>query len=155
MTRQAKWLKSHPFYMSLWRLANRDKINNQQKARYNKVLRHKRYSDSSTVNREIVLSLKQSPCVDCGGKYPPFIMHFDHRDPSTKKYAISKMHSASQNFTFRRNKKKCDLVQANRHGLRTWKGIQEGKITIFGGLLGISCYTCQRMTGRYCDEMLT
>src|ERR1700677_4478507 len=28
--------------------------------------------------RELLNTLKSVPCVDCGGKFPPVCMHFDH-----------------------------------------------------------------------------
>ena len=39
---------------------------------------------------EILNELKSStPCYDCGVKYPHYVMDFDHRDSSKKRFAIS------------------------------------------------------------------
>lgn len=68
------------------------------------------------LKRDYVDSFKDKPCADCGVQYPPYVMDFDHRDPTEKKFAVSKM-------VLRRCKlqdiaseiAKCDLVCANCH----------------------------------------
>ena len=32
---------------------------------------------------------KSKPCMDCGISYPPYVMDFDHRNPSKKKFGIA------------------------------------------------------------------
>lgn len=32
--------------------------------------------------------LKSGPCVDCGVNYPPYVMDWDHRDPTTKLFNV-------------------------------------------------------------------
>jgi len=34
--------------------------------------------------RQILAWLREAPCLDCGRKFPPVCMDFDHRDPATK-----------------------------------------------------------------------
>ena len=62
-----------------------------------------------------------TPCVDCGVLYPPYVMDFDHRDPSTKIDKVSRL--ASQTTSRERllaEIEKCDLVCANCHRERTY-----------------------------------
>lgn len=132
MTRQAAWLKKHPYYSKLWRLANREKVNKSQKAKYNPIKRHGRYHKAFERNKQIILQFKSLPCIDCRGSFDPFIMHFDHRNPKDKLRNVSKMGSYSEKLLLKEIEK-CDVVCANCHGLRTLKGMREGKIAIFGG----------------------
>ena len=73
--------------------------------------------------RDFVNSLKNQPCVDCGKKYPPYVMDFDHRDKNLKRGNIGSL--VSQAY-FNKKKlleeiSKCDLVCANCHRIRTHK----------------------------------
>lgn len=71
-------------------------------------------------NKRYINSLKAGrPCHDCGQTFPPFVMDFDHRDPSDKKYTISRMYDHS-NETIDKEIAKCDLVCANCHRIRTF-----------------------------------
>jgi len=71
---------------------------------------------------EFVNSLKDKPCMDCGGTYPTFVMDFDHRDRKQKVSTISRvirdMWSKERILS---EIKKCDLVCANCHRIRTYK----------------------------------
>lgn len=70
--------------------------------------------------RAYVHSLKQAPCVDCGGKFPPICMDFDHRDPTKKKWGVGNMINISME-RIKAEAAKCDLVCANCHRIRTAK----------------------------------
>lgn len=68
----------------------------------------------------IILEYKNKPCVDCKKSYPPWIMDFDHLDPTNKIANISKLSK------WRGNKEKllqeinkCELVCSNCHRQRT------------------------------------
>lgn len=69
-------------------------------------------------SRQRLTDLKTAPCTDCGQTFPTFVMEFDHRDPATKEFSISR-----GPFTWYRRVeeevKKCDLVCANCHKIRT------------------------------------
>lgn len=57
-------------------------------------------------------------CVDCKNKFPPYIMHFDHRDPDEKSFTIS----SGGTYAYERlleESLKCDLVCGNCHAERT------------------------------------
>ena len=61
-----------------------------------------------------------TPCVDCKIQYPPYVMDFDHRDPTIKLFSIGSM--AKFRATLEDVKTeiaKCDIVCANCHRMRT------------------------------------
>ena len=59
------------------------------------------------------------PCSDCGERYPPCAMDFDHRDPSTKRAAVTRMIGRAGTQRLLDEIAKCDIVCANCHRLRT------------------------------------
>jgi hypothetical protein len=62
---------------------------------------------------------KDKPCVDCGGRFPPECMDFDHvRGQKTKNIAAIATGSLERLLD---EIAKCDLVCANCHGTRTRK----------------------------------
>ena len=74
---------------------------------------------------KFVISMKQKPCVDCGVKYPHYVMDFHHRDRETKLATINRMinyHSYSKKKIIE-EVNKCDLICANCHRGRTYCGI--------------------------------
>ena len=58
------------------------------------------------------------PCMDCGVAYPYYVMHYDHREPATKKWDLS---HAKTITGARVEIAKCDLVCANCHAERTFR----------------------------------
>jgi len=64
--------------------------------------------------------LKDVPCVDCGRRFPPCVMQFDHRDPATKKFVISRSRTRSH-AALLAEVAKCDIVCTNCHRDRTFK----------------------------------
>ena len=76
-------------------------------------------------NRQLVLEAKDVPCMDCGVRWPFWIMEFDHRDPSKKDFEIG---SEGRQFSKQKVKDemaKCDIVCANCHKDREYKRLQE------------------------------
>jgi len=67
---------------------------------------------------DILDQLRSVPCSDCGGRFPPCAMDFDHRDPATKELAVSRLINRSY-ATLMAEVAKCDIVCANCHHLRT------------------------------------
>jgi hypothetical protein len=68
--------------------------------------------------------LRRRPCADCGESFPPYVMDFDHRDPSKKLFAIT----TGSSYLRSREKliaeiEKCDIVCANCHALRTYASL--------------------------------
>lgn len=73
--------------------------------------------------------LKTRPCADCRGWFETCQMQFDHRDPSTKYLEIGQMVGRGSSLnSFLEEVKKCDVVCANCHILRTVKQRQLGLI---------------------------
>lgn len=71
-----------------------------------------------TSRRALLSQYKDKPCADCGVRYPPYVMDFDHRDPTQKSFDVS------QRFRMRlelllAEVAKCDVVCANCHRERT------------------------------------
>lgn len=66
--------------------------------------------------RKLLDSLKDRPCADCGKKYPPYVMEFDHlRD---KRFQISPMWSVGLKRLME-EVDKCEVVCSNCHAIRT------------------------------------
>lgn len=111
------WRKSHP-------LTSGDKLlmNEQAKQR-----RMSGDNSRSRVNsrrqwdkkREEINSYKTAPCYDCGLTFPPECMQFDHRPGEIKLGNVSSMIRSKNAITIAEEIKKCDLVCANCHAIRT------------------------------------
>ena len=70
--------------------------------------------------KQFILSFKDKPCLDCNTKYPPFVMDFDHRDPSDKLFEINGSAANRSKANIELEIAKCDLLCANCHRIRTW-----------------------------------
>jgi hypothetical protein len=68
-------------------------------------------------NREYVRQLKKQPCTDCGGRFPPEVMDFDHL--GNKSALISKLVYQAGWETLLAELAKCEVVCANCHRIRT------------------------------------
>jgi hypothetical protein len=64
-------------------------------------------------------SLRDVPCADCGGRFPPCSMDFDHRDPATKVAAVTRLVGRAGPDRILAEAEKCDIVCANCHRART------------------------------------
>jgi hypothetical protein len=67
---------------------------------------------------EFLRELRDRPCTDCGGRFHPVQMDFDHRDPSTKSFWLSRA-TLKRREDLLAEAAKCDVVCANCHRLRT------------------------------------
>ena len=63
--------------------------------------------------------LRDVPCVDCGLRFPPCAMDFDHRDPAMKRYCVTRMIGRAGTARILAEAAKCDIVCANCHRSRT------------------------------------
>lgn len=72
------------------------------------------------VRRQDIWDLKDAPCMDCGIKYNPWQMQFDHREGEVKIEKVSRMTSRSFEKVLEEIAK-CDLVCSNCHADRTYK----------------------------------
>ena len=69
---------------------------------------------SRAKRREYLNGLKDAPCMDCGIKYPYYVMDFDHvRGEKLKPLSQLPMHKMDEEVA------KCDLVCSNCHRERT------------------------------------
>lgn len=70
-------------------------------------------------NRQTVREYKEnSPCTDCKGNFPYYVMEFDHREPELKSFNIGKTDWGNMR-PINAELEKCDLVCANCHKKRT------------------------------------
>lgn len=70
-------------------------------------------------NRQIVIKAKDRPCTDCGVKYHPYVMDFDHRPDEKKRGEVSDIASCNGLKVLLAEIAKCDVVCSNCHRLRT------------------------------------
>lgn len=62
----------------------------------------------------------ETPCMDCGNKFPPVAMDFDHRDGNEKYKNVSQLLKYSW-LKMLAEIDKCDIVCSNCHRVRTQK----------------------------------
>ena len=65
-------------------------------------------------------ALKAGACTDCGLRYPPYVMDFDHRPGEEKLFTIGTGVTRSD-AAILAEIAKCDLVCANCHRVRTYQ----------------------------------
>jgi len=70
-------------------------------------------------NRMILNEAKDVPCADCGKRFPPRVMDFDHRD-NAKAFNVGRC-SVMSVARVTEEIAKCEVVCANCHRIRTWK----------------------------------
>lgn len=83
-----------------------------------------------------IRAIKEStPCMDCGHKFPSYVMDFDHRPDEIKCGDISKMIYSSRPLeTILAEIAKCDLVCGNCHRIRTRKRDEAAKAARLNGV---------------------
>ena len=85
----------------------------------NKEQYFKRNADKKTEMKEYLKKIKDVPCMDCGVKYPSYVMDLDHRNPIEKIANINQIISSLSWSKFFEEIAKCDVVCANCHRQRT------------------------------------
>lgn len=75
----------------------------------------KRYNEKK---RAFIAAFKDVPCADCGIKYPPYVMDFDHLPQYKKSFTISRTTHISMEALLL-EVSKCEIVCANCHRIRT------------------------------------
>ncbi len=67
---------------------------------------------------------KDRPCDRCGGRFPPIVMDFHHRDPATKEFDVSR---AGRSYAkLAAEVAKCDVLCANCHRMEHSDGVWSG-----------------------------
>ena len=81
------------------------------------------YTARTKINREkcrrAIQKLKEKPCADCNNKFPYYVMDFDHT--GEKKETVSKLVRIGAIRRAIEEIKKCEVVCANCHRIRTHK----------------------------------
>lgn len=80
---------------------------------------------SNKQTKEMVNRYKTQPCKDCGIQYNPWIMHFDHRDPSIKLFTIGDRGNKCIKDVINEIKK-CDVICSNCHAERSYRQFKAG-----------------------------
>lgn len=71
--------------------------------------------------RLIILAAKDKPCADCGGRFPPYVMEFDHVR-GDKRHNVSKLWGNVVGIAgVLAEIAKCDVVCSNCHRIRSWR----------------------------------
>lgn len=65
--------------------------------------------------------LRDRPCADCGGRFPPCSMDFDHRIPPLKLSRVPALIGRAGDGRILAEVAKCDIVCANCHRARTFR----------------------------------
>jgi hypothetical protein len=86
----------------------------------NKELYRLRAKASRQDVRERLREFKDVPCMDCGVKYPPYVMDLDHRPGEVKTCNPAKLPSFCSVKKFEQEIAKCDVVCSNCHRQRTF-----------------------------------
>lgn len=81
------------------------------------ISRNKKYK---SIFDAILNGLKNHPCADCGQSFPPYVMDFDHVI-GEKVINISQLRSVCSPALLLSEIKKCEIVCANCHRIRTHK----------------------------------
>lgn len=69
---------------------------------------------------EKLRAFKDVPCMDCGVKYPYYVMDLDHRPGEVKLYEPARLVSSGSRVKFEQEIAKCDVVCSNCHRQRTF-----------------------------------
>lgn len=75
---------------------------------------------AATQKRDLLLALRDRPCMDCGERPPAYVMQFDHRDPQQKRFMVANSWCRSD-VSIAEEARKCDIVCPNCHRDRTFR----------------------------------
>lgn len=84
-----------------------------------KSVRRKNVKEYTVRRRVLLWQIKDTPCADCGGRFPPYVMDFDHKDPTQKEFTIAAYLNRVSLERLMAEVAKCDIVCANCHRIRT------------------------------------
>ena len=85
----------------------------------NKHRRRVSNAEKSAAFRRWYQALKQRPCADCGGTFPPGAMHWDHLPGAEKTADVGWLAARHARRRVLEEIAKCELVCANCHAVRT------------------------------------
>jgi hypothetical protein len=87
-----------------------------------------RKRDKWRAQARLLDQLRDRPCADCRGRFPPCAMDFDHRDPRAKRSAVTRLIGRAGDARILEEAAKCDIVCANCHRLRTLQRRSAGSV---------------------------
>jgi hypothetical protein len=79
----------------------------------------KRLNEHYKSRLEVINSLKNKPCADCGHSYPPWVMDFDHVIGKKSKNIATMLSACVPMSEILKEIEKCEAVCANCHRQRT------------------------------------
>jgi hypothetical protein len=83
------------------------------------ILRRNKYR---SLMRVYINKIKNIPCMDCSQSYPSYVMDFDHRIKKDKEVDVGRMINGGwSKEKVDKEIKKCDIVCANCHRIRTYQ----------------------------------
>lgn len=106
-------------YGNLYYKLNKEKISKQRKAyrlAHPEIYRDARLKKYK-ITSDIVNRYKDNPCTDCGNKYPPYAMDFDHLFDKSFNIGNARGFNIEK---LEREIEKCELVCAVCHRIRTY-----------------------------------
>ena len=80
------------------------------------------------IKRKFLNVCKGVPCMDCGISYPPYVMDFDHRDPTVKSFGLGPSPLSKTLEEIKLEVAKCDVVCANCHRIRSYERRREVRL---------------------------
>ncbi len=88
-----------------------------------KIRKHKYIEE----RKKFLEGIKGKECIDCGIKYPAWVMDFDHREGQKKISSVSKLafRTIAKLEKIKEEIEKCDLVCANCHRQRTYERLRK------------------------------
>jgi hypothetical protein len=124
-------------------------LSSEKKASYKK--QDAEYVGRKRAERHLELDkIKSASCMDCGRSFPPHVMDFDHRDPTTKKAGINRIKGSTLAWgTVLEEIAKCDLVCVNCHRLRTWPKRSEFPDKRQKAIIALKDAPCMDCGGRF------
>jgi hypothetical protein len=82
---------------------------------------------------EFLRQLRRRPCADCGGVFSPWVLDFDHRDPTKKAFNLMSGRAMLMSRSRLMGElEKCDIVCANCHAARTYRRLLTGDRAVSG-----------------------
>lgn len=88
--------------------------------------KEKAYKISRKALARLEVIKTKNPCMDCGNRFPPECIDFDHRNPNDKVAGVGHMIASRWSWAkIEAEIAKCDIVCANCHRIRTKKRFQE------------------------------
>lgn len=78
--------------------------------------------------RAVINAMKDRPCADCGGRFPPCAMDFDHPDPKHKAFTVADVAGGGLTPKLLAEIAKTQIICSNCHRVRTERQVELGII---------------------------